>query len=260
MDQAFEQIALHSGPEPETSTPELKPVADEFLRLTPNALRILVFMNVDEDFAKVLADKIGVTAKAPEKKHIYRGSVKTSKALTQFDHQVWSAKGRKICVLISEGFSHSDFEAIKASMEADNAMVTVVPVSDKLGMIKSIEGKEVEVKKTFITSAPYFFDALYVPGGIKSIESLMQVPKSFMFIEETFRHNKPIAFSAEAIELYKMSNLNKMKNASELLKHNIFEEHGLIYQKAGQNQQDLGKLLVKAVAHHRHWKRMGEKL
>lgn len=217
------------------------------------------FMNVDENFAKALANQIGVEIKAPEEKHIYRGSVKTSKALTQLDHQVWSSKGRKVCVLISEGFSHTDFEAIKTFLEED-AMVMVVPVSQKLGKIKSLEGQEVEVKKTFVTSAPYFYDALYVPGGMKSIEGLMQAPKSFMFIEETFRHNKPIAFSAEAIELYKMSNLNKRKEASELLKHNIFEEHGLIYQKAGQNPQDLGKMLVKALAHHRHWNRMGEKL
>jgi len=216
------------------------------------------FMNVDEDFAKALADKIGVEVKAPAQKHIYRGSIKSSKALTQLEHQVWSAKSRKVCVLIAEGFSHADLEAIKVSMEAKEAMIE--PVSSKLGMIKSMEGKVVEVKKTFLTSAPYFYDGLYVPGGKMSIEGLMKAPKSFMFIEETYRHNKPIAFSAEAIELYKMSNINKKKDASELLSQDLFEEHGLFYQKAGLNPHDLGKRLVEAVAHHRQWERKGEML
>lgn len=216
------------------------------------------FFNVDEGFARKLADMVGVEIKPPAKKHVYKGKHKSSKALTQLDHQVLSAKGRKVCVLVEDGFNYSDLEALEKSLKSKDAQM--VPVSSRLGMIKSQEGKEVEVKKTFVTTAPYVYDGLFIPGGKMSSEKLMASPKSLMFIHETFRHNKTLAFSGEAIELYKVSNLPTMLSTSKLLAQDLFHEHGLFYSKDQKSVGNLANQFVDSLAKHRHWDRMGDGL
>jgi catalase len=217
---------------------------------------VMNLMNVDETMAKKVAERIGVEAKMPEQKHSYRGSLKVSKALSQTEGQPTMAKGRKVCVLIADGFSYQDYQALKEAMEAESAMIE--PVSSKLGMIRSKEGKEVEVKKTFITSAPYLFDGLYVPGGAESVKSLMAAPKSIMFINETYRHNKALAFSDEAIEIFKKSTIAQMIKPEKLNAADLFNENGLFYHKS--RHQDFTTQFVQAISAHRHWKRQGELL
>lgn len=218
---------------------------------------VMNFMNVDEEFAKKLADRVGVEAKSPEKTHQFKGP-KVSKALSQSEGQALTAKGRKVAVLLSEGFSFNEYKALKKALEKEMAMIE--PVSSKLGKMKSLEGDEVEVMKTFLTTAPYFYDGLFVPGGKKSIESLMSAPKALMFVHETFRHNKALGFAGEAIELFKASTISAFIDASQMNSMDLFEKHGLFYLKNLSMASDLGDKFVKAVALHRHWERMGEKL
>lgn len=217
---------------------------------------VMNFMNVDETFAKTLAERIGVEAKAPKEKHTFKSSVKVSKALTQHDHQVLSPKGRKVAILLSEGFSYEDFEASKKSLEASGAMIE--PIAKMLGEIKSKDGKTVEAKKTFLTTMPFFYDGLIVPGGKDAVQGLMNTPKALMFLHETFRHNKALVLSGEAIDLYEASSLAKMIPTSKLQGPNGFEENGMFYQKA--IDKGLAQKLVDAIAKHRHWQRKGDKL
>lgn len=215
------------------------------------------FFNVNEEFARALADKIGVEAKPPKDKHTYRGSLKASKALTQHDHQPLIPKGRKVAVLLAEGFSSTEFNSYKKEFKA--SQVEIVPVSNKLGTIKSAEGESVEVMKTFVTTAPYVFDGLIVLGGKKSVDELMTVPKATMFINETFRHNKPLSFSRDAMELFKKSNIPSMVDLKKLMSGDIFEEHGM-FSFDGKKVDECSKRFVEALGKHRHWERNGDEL
>lgn len=216
------------------------------------------FMNVNEEFARKLAEKIGVKAMAPEKKHIYKGSLTTSKALTQLENQPLSLKGRKVAVLISEGFHFEEFELLEKALKAEKAML--VPVSGKLGMIKSKEGKEVEINKTFTTTAPYVYDGIFVPGGKDSIEMLKKEPKATMFINETFRHDKTLGFAAEGLGLYDLSQIPKMITLPDTSHSDLIEINGLICTSDQNKINDLVKTFVNALKQHRHWSRNGELL
>lgn len=219
---------------------------------------VMNFMNVDENFARALADKIGVEAKSPEKKYQYKGSIKSDKSLSQIGNQPLSAKGRRVAFLIADGFSYSEFEELKKTLE--NEMAMVVPVSNKLGMIKSSDGKEVEAKKTFVTTAPFVYDGLFIPGGKISIEALMNESKTTFFLNETFRHNKTIGLTAEAINIFMASQLPKMVTAKLGGEVGVVEENGLFYSNDKGKVSDLTKSFVKALAMHKHWDRMGDKL
>jgi catalase len=215
------------------------------------------FMQVDEEFARKIAEKIGVEAKKPAKKPSLKGARK-DKFLSQVGNQPTSAMGRKLAFLLAEGFSYAEYEALMKELEKAKAQLT--PISFKLGMIKSMEGKEVEVTKTFLTTAPYLFDGLFVASGKKSVEMLMGVPKSIMFINETFRHDKPIGFSGEAFELFKASSIPSMMDSRDLLSKDLFIKAGLFYLKDASKLNDLCKSLIHALGHHRFWERGGANL
>lgn len=219
---------------------------------------VMNFMNVDQEFAKKLADMIGVEAKMPEKLHKYVGSVKTSDALSQLKNPVKTAKGRKIAILLHDGFDYKDYEQIKDNLEDEGAMTVIV--SERLGNFKSLTGEIVEAKKTYQTTASVLFDGLYVPGGENSIKSLMNHPKTAHFIEETFRFNKPIAVSGDALNLIKSTRITDIMNFQDISTEDQFEHHGFIYNPQKGSPEDFASKFLQAVMEYRHWERNGDKI
>ena len=52
-----------------------------------------------------------------------------------------------------------------------------------------------EAKKTFANTASVLYDAVFVPGGAQSIATLKGQGDPSLFIDEAFKHGKPIAAS-----------------------------------------------------------------
>jgi catalase len=69
------------------------------------------------------------------------------------------------------------------------------------------------VDKTFLTSASVLFDAIYVPGGAESVETLKMQGDAVHFINEAFKHCKPIVAIAEGVELLKTSDIKGLKRS-----------------------------------------------
>ena len=74
---------------------------------------------------------------------------------------------------------------------AEGAMVKIV--APKHGSIKTADGKEIKVDETWLTTGSVLFDAVYVPGGKQSVETLGGEPDAFQFVNEAFKHCKAIA-------------------------------------------------------------------
>jgi catalase len=54
------------------------------------------------------------------------------------------------------------------------------------------------------------FDAVYVPGGAASIKTLLQKGDALFFIDEAYKHAKPIAASAEGVQLLSASAIGRV--------------------------------------------------
>lgn len=215
------------------------------------------FINVDENFARTLADKLGVEAKTPEKPHKYRGKIKDSPTLSQIKTFTPSLKGRTIAIIIDEAFDDEEVSTLEKKFKSEGMMTKIV--APKLGAIKSNSGKMLEATKTFSTTHPVLFDGVYFPGG-DGAKSLAEHPKALNFLEETFRHNKPIALSAEAKLIYDRSRLPTMVKGLDDQSSSLFNSKGLIYRSTQTGLDFLGKEFMKALSEHRHWEREGEKL
>jgi catalase len=124
-------------------------------------------------------------------------------------------------------------------------------VSKFKGMIKSAEGEEIKVDKTFLTSASVLFDAIYVPGGAASIEALLNQGDAIHFINEAFRHCKPIAAMSEGVELVQNSNIKGVQISDS----SIQNDKGVVTAKTSSDPKDFAKTFVEVIAQHRFWMR-----
>jgi catalase len=150
------------------------------------------FLNVDVDMAMAIASKVGVKLARPKKEAV---KVKQSKKLSQESFPGSDLKGRNIAVLVAEGFNYKEFKQLESMLKPLGAKATLV--STIVGDLKS-DSDVVSVGKTFLTSSSIMYDAVYVPGGKKSVAALSKDADVIQFLNESFKHYKSIACSEEA--------------------------------------------------------------
>ena len=203
------------------------------------------FNQVDHDLAKQIAQRIGVSEPAkPEKAN----HGEKSAALSQ-ENTDKTVKGRKVAVLAADGVNDSQISSLRKALEAVSVEAEVV--SKFGGTIKGPKGKEVEVQKTFLTTASVLYDAVYIPGGKESIKALQLDPQALTFVSEAFNHYKPIAVSAEGIDLLAQAS----KKNIEFSQVKEAQQVGIIIDDAGDSSDDLSKRFLDALKEHRFWTR-----
>ena len=142
---------------------------------------------------------------APKKNYLDQ-SPALSQANTKFD----TVASRQIAVLAANGFSMKNFKAIKSVFGQDGAQLKIVAPHG--GNIKCDENMEHPVDAAIMTTESVLFDAIYIPGGEKSIKALLKEGKYIKFINEGLKHCKAIAADGEAEQLLKETFVMDHKN------------------------------------------------
>lgn len=214
-----------------------------------------ILTQVDAGLAKRVADGLGLETPSGPQKPVNHGvpadgdqqkyesvkkksSLKSSAALSMKDTPKDSVKSRKIAVLATDGVNGTQLNDYKKVLEAAGAVTKIVATHN--GHIQDDSGKRIKVDFTFLTTASVLFDAVYVPGGGKSVNALVAEPDAIHFVEEAFRHCKAIAANAEGLELIAHSKITeKDKNAAQ---------QGLLLNKTAKDFE-------MAIRQHRFWER-----
>jgi catalase len=203
------------------------------------------FNHVDHELAKRVAAGIGVPAPSAP---VIENHGEQSAALSQMN-TTKTAKSRKVAILAVDGVSASQVMVMKDALQDAGAMAEVISTSG--GVIKSDEGQEMKVDKTFLTSSSTMYDAVYIPGGLHSVvAALIQNSDALEFVSEAFKHYKPIAATGEGVDLLKHSDLKGIDLSSSA----FTEEQGVLTDQRGQNP-DFASSFIDAIAQHRFWHR-----
>ncbi|MCY7283982.1 MAG: catalase, partial [Cyanobacteria bacterium CAN_BIN43] len=202
------------------------------------------FNQVDHELAKRVAEGLGMPAPTQS---ATANHGRKSAALSQ-ENTTKTAKGRKVAILAAAGVDGAQLVALKQALK--EAKVEVEVVSKFGGTIKTVEGQEVGVDKTFLTAASVMFDAIYVPGGKASIEALKMTGDALTFINEAFKHCKPIAATAEGVDLLQAADLKGVPLDGSA----VSDEQGVIAARKADASQT-AQLFVQAIAQHRYWNR-----
>ncbi|HEU4405087.1 MAG TPA: catalase [Polyangiaceae bacterium] len=155
-----------------------------------------------------------------------------------------SIKTRQIAVLVAPGFDGAELAPVKKALEGQGAVVHIV--SEFLGPVVSGDGPAVEANKSFLTASSVLFDAVYVPGGPASLQALEAGGTAMSFLEEAFRHCKPIGATGDAGPW--------VMRAVKLDRPTIGLNFGVVLGQP-DDLKTFAEGFIAAIAEHRHWQR-----
>jgi catalase len=204
-----------------------------------------LFNHIDHELAKKVAMGIGIPAptQAMSENH-----GKSSAAISQ-ENTIKTAKGRKVAILAADGVDAEQIMAIKSALK--EAGVSAEIVSKFKGTIQSADDREITIDKTFLTSASVLYDAIYVPGGTQSIETLKMEGDAVYFIDEAFKHCKPLAAIAEGVELLRSSDIKGVQLSDSSMQN----DKGVVTAKTPSDLNEFARSFIDAIAQHRFWMR-----
>ncbi len=209
---------------------------------------------VDKDLANQVASGLGISAKPPvlpmnhsvpadEDPKNYqprkvKSTIERSDALSMKNTKKDSIATRKIAFLAADGVDANSLNSMKKTLESKGAVVKII--GPKLGSVKSMDNQVIHADESFLTATSVVYDAVFVPNGKKSIETLITESNAIHFLNEAYKHCKAIAAGTEGMELLKAS----------YIEFNTKDE-GLIIEK----NTSFEKAFVKSIALHRFWER-----
>ena len=122
-------------------------------------------------------------------------------------------------------------------------------------MLKSSDGQEIEVDKNYRTTESVLYDAVYIPGGKENVETLKKHGDAIHFVNEAFRHCKPLGATGEGVELFKAAHLPDIKLAGKSSADKVVSDKGVVTARNEGDRSSFNESFTIAIAQHRHWNR-----
>lgn len=105
--------------------------------------------------------------------------------------------GKKVAILVADGFEQSEFEGPLAALEGAGASTFVIsPSKDEVTGWDGEAGDwgdSFEVDVPLDQASPEDYDALLLPGGVKNPDTLRTIEKAVTFARSFFENGKPVA-------------------------------------------------------------------
>ncbi|MES2880898.1 MAG: DJ-1/PfpI family protein, partial [Bacteroidota bacterium] len=125
----------------------------------------------------------------------------------------------------------------------------IVEVIAPRAVLSSSKNKAIPVDKTLMSVASVLYDAVYVPGGQKSVVALAEEADAIHFLNEAFKHCKPIAASSNALQVIEQTYFAK-KLPKDSKDATVVKE-GVVVGDAAT----VAKQFLLAIQQHRFWER-----
>ena len=138
------------------------------------------------------------------------GGLQRASGLSMEEGQPKLPKGRMVAILAADGVAVDQVTALQQALKAAGS--TGVVVGTHLGTLNG-KGGTVDATKTLSNTDAVLYDAIFVPGGADSIKTLIQKGDAHAFINETYKHAKPIGAMSEGRELLMASEVGRLLSA-----------------------------------------------
>lgn len=224
------------------------------------------FYKVDPALARRIAEGIGVEVPMDQavestgtflkdefSEQINHGaSIKQSPALSMEINKVETARSRKVAILVEDGFAYDEVMKLKEALAAEGAQSEIV--SMVLGKTKANSGEELEADKSHLTSGSVLYDAVYIPEGEQSIMTMLQAGEALHFVNEAFKHCKPIATSGNGIQLFEKAFVLGVDMADKN-SATVVSDKGVVTAGIEAKAEAFFRSFIEAIKKHRHWDR-----
>ena len=122
--------------------------------------------------------------------------ISESPALSMANLKKDSIQTRQVAILCADGVNEVSLNAMIKSLQSKAAQVKII--APKLGVIKSKGKQTIQVDQSFLITTSVVFDAVYIPGGEASIAAISREADALHFVNEAYKHCKPIAADADS--------------------------------------------------------------
>lgn len=177
-----------------------------------------------------------------------KSSLEKSAALSMANTVKDTIKTRKVAFLVADGLDSRSLDVVKKALIAAGGVVEII--APKLGTVKGSDGTKFPVDQSFLTAASVLYDAVYVPGGKESTETLKGEANAIHFLNEAFKHCKAIAVDQQAIKLLELTYLSG-KLPKDAKDETVIQQ-GIVLEA---DPALLAKQFILAISQHRFWNR-----
>jgi catalase len=161
-------------------------------------------------------------------------------------------KGRKVALLVEDGFDGKAVAAVKKALEKEGALCEVV--SKNHGTRKAASGDDVKADKNHVTTGSLVYDAVFVPGGQEASNKMSQMGDVRHFITEAYKHCKTIAALGAGTAVIEACALPELQVFDK-----VSADKGVVSSKEESDLDKVIELFKKAMLKHRHWEREKQK-
>ena len=179
-------------------------------------------------------------------------TIGTSPALSMANNLKNTIKTRKIAFLVADGFDDDGVLKMKETLMAAGA--SCLTVAPRLGTLAGSGGTPLKADFSFLTGSSVLFDAVYVPGGVASVETLKLQPEAVVFLDEAYKHCKSIAAAEAGVDLLALSDAGADHVQTENRSGELAVKRGVIVGRDVPIDR-LATEFISAIAMHRHWER-----
>lgn len=198
-------------------------------------------MQVDNTLAARVAEGLGITL--PVSATLPVASIQFIESSLSMAHtRKHVIVGRCVAVLVGNGFEGARLMAVRDELVASGA--TVKMIGSRLGEVKCSQGRPLQIDKSLATVGSVMFDAVYIPGGHRSVEALCRDANAVLFVKEAYKHGKAVAASNEGGMLI-------TRAARSSVMSDVFKGPGVITAGPNTPTDDFVKAFIDAVATHR---------
>ena len=204
---------------------------------------------VDHDLAAQVADKLGVPEPAEES---VDDKMAASPALSQLNTASDSIATRKIAVLAADGVDVQGVDRLTRALEQQGAIVEVLaPVAG--GTLSGGSGGEVGIDRAITTMASVLYDAVVVPCGPESVETLSNDGYAMHFVTEAYKHLKAVGAFGSGVDLLRKAGITEQLADDT----DVVVSNGVVSTAAAADDltDEFSEAFAAAVAKHRAWDR-----
>jgi catalase len=165
--------------------------------------------NIDDGLAKNVAMGLGIeNMPAPAAPAAtVKKDLPPSDALSILKNGPDSFKGRKIGILVSDGFDSQLVSDLKAAAQQAGAMVEMI--GPRIANVKGSDGQKMDMDHKVGGGPSVVFDAVAVIGGREGMDELCALPPAREFVANSYSHYKFVAYNDAAVALFDKTGLPK---------------------------------------------------
>ena len=180
-------------------------------------------------------------------------------------------KGKKIAILVADGFEQVELTGPKEALEAAGAEIEIVSPADGevQGWNHDDKADRFPVGMPLNLARSDDYDALVLPGGVRNPDQLRMSTRAIEFVDGFFATGKPVAAICHApwllieTEVLKGKNITSwpslksdlMNAGAHWVDRDVVVDHGLITSRKPQDIPAFNKKMIEEFAEGRHARR-----